>query len=85
MSVYLYRLEKQRGKVEADKHLVASYGQAEEFEKALPGLVGPLHDLIKFERTDTGNGADDFYSLITVVRRLADRTIASDSYKVVGL
>lgn len=80
-TVALYRSP---GKPCAD-HLVAQYGQAEEFEKALPGLIGPVESLLQFKRFETGNGTDEFYTSIFIVRKEIDGTISRRRFKVVGL
>lgn len=46
MKVSLYRAPTGGG----SRFLSATYGQVQEFNNALPGLLGPLHLLTKFER-----------------------------------
>lgn len=64
---------------------LAYYGQREEFEAALPGMIGPLVDLIDYKRYASGNGTDDFYECIRIRRKLADGEIVNVTYRVEGL
>jgi len=58
--------------------LIAIYGQPEEFNNALPNILGPLPSLIRFERRLIGRDA----SLMIVEKIMADGELVSSVYRV---
>jgi len=59
---------------------IATYGQPEEFSKALPGLLGPLDGLLEYHR-HRGLRHD----IIEIEKRMVDGTVSKERYKVTGL
>jgi hypothetical protein len=60
--------------------VIASYGQEQEFDNALPGIIGPLPDLISYTRERRQLGADR--DIIIIEKRTADGSVSKERYKL---